>query len=87
MQLIHTIRHADIDLESGKFLNRAATRAIVMDGDDILLLYTRRYDDFSFPGGGVDHVEDLETALRRELQEISSSAGIRAPPRRPAAAH
>lgn len=44
MQLIHTIRHADIDLESGKFLNRTATRAIVIDGDDILLLYTRRYE-------------------------------------------
>lgn len=58
MQLIHTIRHAGINLESDKFLNRTATRAIVMDGDNILLLYTRRYNDFSFPGGGVDDGEE-----------------------------
>lgn len=35
MQLIHTIRHSGIDLESDKFLDRTAARAIVMDGEDL----------------------------------------------------
>lgn len=38
---------------------RIATRAIVLKGDQILLLYTRRYNDYSLPGGGVEEGETL----------------------------
>jgi 8-oxo-dGTP pyrophosphatase MutT (NUDIX family) len=43
----------------------------------ILLLFTERYNDFSFPGGGVDPGEDLEVGLRRELEEETGTRNVR----------
>ncbi|MBQ4845696.1 NUDIX domain-containing protein [Pseudoalteromonas sp. MMG005] len=53
----------------GTQFTRQTTRAIVLDGDKILLLYTARYDDYTLPGGGVDSGESIQDALLRELQE------------------
>jgi ADP-ribose pyrophosphatase YjhB (NUDIX family) len=50
-------------------LTRKATRAIVLDGENILLLYTERYHDYSLPGGGVYDGESLINGLKRELKE------------------
>ncbi|KAF7774371.1 hypothetical protein PCIT_a0806 [Pseudoalteromonas citrea] len=54
---------------AGSQFTRQTTRAIVLEGDKVLLLYTARYDDYTLPGGGVDEGESLEQALLRELQE------------------
>jgi len=56
---------------------RRATRAIVLRGDEILLLYTQRYDDYSLPGGGIDEGEDVIVGLARELQEETGAQGVR----------
>lgn len=48
---------------------REAVRAVILDGRDILLLYTGRYDDYSLPGGGVNPDEDRLACLAREVRE------------------
>ncbi|MCG7541837.1 NUDIX domain-containing protein [Pseudoalteromonas sp. OF7H-1] len=60
----------------GSCFTRKTTRAIVLRGNDILMLYTKRYDDYTLPGGGVDEGESLEAALERELKEETGAVSI-----------
>lgn len=77
MRLLRTTTHPDIqDLNATSF-NRKATRAIVLNGSDILLLYTERYHDYSLPGGGIDEGEDNISALIRELKEETGAQNVR----------
>ncbi|UJF22672.1 NUDIX hydrolase [Shewanella sp. OMA3-2] len=74
MRHLITYYHPDtpaefIDNNPSTMLTRLATRAIVLRGNDILILYTQRYHDYSLPGGGVDAGEDIEQGLVRELRE------------------
>ncbi|WP_203564144.1 hypothetical protein [Deefgea sp. CFH1-16] len=50
LELLTTLIHPSVTAMDGLIVNRYAVRAIVRDGDDILLLYTRRYNDYSLPG-------------------------------------
>ncbi|MGL6041943.1 MAG: NUDIX hydrolase [Deefgea sp.] len=76
LQRLTTLIHPGVSAIEGRIANRRAVRAIVRDGDEILLLYTRRYNDYSLPGGGVDEGEDLVMALRRELHEETGAQEI-----------
>lgn len=67
--LIHESISQPLPEQNLKVLSREAARGIVLDGEKILLMYTERYDDFSFPGGGLDAGENPEVGLRRELAE------------------
>ncbi|NUY55860.1 NUDIX domain-containing protein [Salinivibrio sp. EAGSL] len=78
MQIIAT--HIDQrvrPLESKTVIKRDAARAIALQGDEILLMYTARYDDYSLPGGGIDQGETQEQGMIRELQEETGARGIR----------
>lgn len=83
MRLLKTAFHPDVapsDISSTstlKLLERHAARAIVMRGDNILLLYTQRYHDYSLPGGGIDEGEDEIAGLIRELKEETGAQGVR----------
>lgn len=83
MQLLKTAFHSDLcpeDITATsqlKLIQRHAARAIVVKGDDILLLYTERYHDYSLPGGGIDEGEDEVAGLIRELQEETGAQGVR----------
>ncbi|WP_394200531.1 NUDIX hydrolase [Shewanella waksmanii] len=77
MRLLQTHIHPDLTAPFGKQFYRAAARAIVLKGDDILLMYTRRYDDYSLPGGGVDINEDIQSGLVRELAEETGASNIK----------
>ncbi|WBW97121.1 NUDIX domain-containing protein [Oceanirhabdus sp. W0125-5] len=68
--------HNDIKKIEGKIYERIAARAIILKGSKILLLYTKRYNDYSFPGGGVDPEEDLITGLKRELSEETGATNV-----------
>lgn len=61
-------------------LRREAARGIVQREErgeqKILLLYTERYDDFSFPGGGIDVGEHPIVGLKRELTEETGARDI-----------
>lgn len=76
MRLISCLTHIQPQAEH-TVAERIATRAIVLNGAQILLMYTRRYNDYSLPGGGVDEGETLQNALLRELAEETGARNIR----------
>lgn len=68
----------DIASTSGlKVIERHAARGIVLKSDNILLLFTERYHDYSLPGGGIDEGEDEVEGLIRELKEETGAKGVR----------
>jgi ADP-ribose pyrophosphatase YjhB (NUDIX family) len=83
MRLLKTAFHPDVSPEdialASKFtlIERHAARGIVVKGENILLLYTQRYHDYSLPGGGIDEGEDEITGLIRELKEETGAQGVR----------
>lgn len=54
---------------NGKTYYREAARAIILDGEKILLVYSDSNGDYKFPGGGVEIGESIENALVREAME------------------
>jgi ADP-ribose pyrophosphatase YjhB (NUDIX family) len=74
--LLHTLIHPKICSLEGKVLERPAARAIVLQQEDILLLYTQRYNDYSLPGGGLNDGEDVSVGKLRELQEETGAQNI-----------
>ena len=76
MKLLKRVKLCNVTDESHIIL-REATRAICLSGDNILLLYTGRYDDYSLPGGGVDVGESYENALIRELNEETGAVNVK----------
>ncbi|MDR6990448.1 NUDIX domain-containing protein [Luteimonas sp. 3794] len=77
MRLIAELVHPALTTREGRVLRRHAARGIVQREGAILLLYTERYDDFSFPGGGVAEGEAPVAALHRELAEETGATRIR----------
>ncbi len=79
MRHLHTATHPEVaKLSQYTMLQRKATRAIVLDGENILMLYTERYHDYTLPGGGLDEGEDLLEGLVRELEEETGAQNIHA---------
>ena len=76
MRLLKSTIHPNIADISAKCFIRKATRAIVLNGDNILLLYTKRYHDYSLPGGGIDDGESHIEGLIRELKEETGAHTI-----------
>lgn len=83
MQLLKTAFHPDISpadispTSDLKLIERHAARAIVLKGENILLLFTQRYHDYSLPGGGIDEGENEIEGLIRELKEETGAQGVR----------
>jgi len=49
---------------------RETVRAIIMNPKkEVLMCYSKMFDDYTFPGGGIDLDESKEDALIRELKE------------------
>ena len=49
---------------------RETVRAIIKnENHELLMLYSKTFDDYTFPGGGVKYHETDEQALKRELKE------------------
>ncbi|WP_372654502.1 NUDIX hydrolase [Halobacteriovorax sp.] len=77
MRHIHTSTHFEIDsLDNKSIFQRKATRAIALRDEQILMLYTERYHDYSLPGGGIDKGEDIVDGLIRELKEETGAKNI-----------
>lgn len=78
MRHIRTTVHPDIEsLDKKTSFQRNATRAIVLDGKKILMLFTERYNDYSLPGGGLDDGEELHLGMIRELKEETGAKNIK----------
>ena len=76
MRLLQSCIHPDLDNLEGSIFHRRAARAIALHGENILLLYTDYYQDYSLPGGGLDDGEDLHQGLIRELEEETGARNI-----------
>lgn len=76
MRLLHSTKVPNIHSNLSNQFTRKATRAIVLNGDNILLLYTKRYHDYSLPGGGIDEGEDNISGLIRELREETGAQNV-----------
>lgn len=77
MRHIKTQIHPDIKKQNLKTtFTRLSTRAIALRGESVLMLYTKRYNDFSFPGGGLDEAEDIIAGMVRELTEETGAKNI-----------
>lgn len=78
MQILKTHFHPEIKtLENKSVFTRLATRSIAVYGDEILLMYTARYEDYSLPGGGLDLGEDRIEGMIRELCEETGAKDIK----------
>ncbi len=78
MQVLKTHYHPEIKtLEEKTVFTRLATRSIAVKGENILLLYTKRYEDYSLPGGGLEANEDKLEGMKRELTEETGAKKIK----------
>ena len=69
MQILTEIfRDLNVNIH-GKTDHRAAVRAVVIRGSNLLMVYSPVNGDYKFPGGGVDGDESHELALKREVAE------------------
>ena len=76
MRLLKSTQVSDLHSNTHHSFTRKATRAIVLNGEKILLLYTKRYHDYSLPGGGIDEGEDNIAGLIRELREETGAQNV-----------
>lgn len=65
---------ADIIIESGlenkiPSATRLTVRAIILKDHQLFMTYSKKFDDYMTPGGGVEENEDFIEALKRELVE------------------
>jgi len=78
VRILKTHYHPDIEnINSKTIFTRLATRAIAIKNNSILLLYTKRYEDYSLPGGGLDANEDKIAGMMRELKEETGAKNIK----------
>lgn len=65
---------AEIIIETGlenktPTATRYTVRAIILKDQKLLMTYSKKFDDYMTPGGGVEENEDFVEALKRELEE------------------
>lgn len=77
MKQLKTYYHSEVTtLEDKAIFKRLASRCITLQGEEILLMYTARYDDYSLPGGGLDEGEDFLEGMIRELSEETGANNV-----------
>ena len=69
MKLLKIFDRRKTKIGAQPIIYRNAVRAIIMKGDKVLMVYTDVAKEFKFPGGGIEHDESRELALRREVVE------------------
>ena len=58
-----------MDIGNKDIILRNAVRAVIIDGDKILMAHLQKTDEYKFPGGGRNKSESVEEALEREVSE------------------
>ena len=55
--------------ENGEIMRRPSARAVVIHGDKVLVVHSKKYNYYKFPGGGIRAGETHEETVIREVQE------------------
>jgi ADP-ribose pyrophosphatase YjhB (NUDIX family) len=64
----------DLKLDSNNFIERKAVRAVIIKEGKILLIHLKDNDEYKFPGGGADNVDETPyEILEREVKEESGA--------------
>jgi 8-oxo-dGTP pyrophosphatase MutT (NUDIX family) len=61
----------------GSVFNRPSARAIIIKDRKIAMVYSKKYNYYKFPGGGIEAGESIEDALIREVLEETGLGVIR----------
>ena len=65
----HMIKEAGLHKEIFDHLRTTARAIILNDNKEVLMMYSKHFDDYTFPGGGLKTGEDVLEALKREVKE------------------
>ena len=68
MRELFTIDLKDYN-KGGNVYKRPSSRAIIIKNGKLALVYSKRYDYYKFPGGGIKEYESIIDALIREVKE------------------
>lgn len=79
MRILAEINRSPNVPHEGKFACREAVRAIILNGERILLVHSHVNGDYKFPGGGIKHNECHGDALAREVAEESGGRVVSTP--------
>jgi 8-oxo-dGTP pyrophosphatase MutT (NUDIX family) len=69
MKLLFTINKQSVEKTSPSTITRVASRAIIFKGKELVMIQSRKYGEYKFPGGGLHHKEDPIDAMKREVRE------------------
>ena len=69
MQLLAKLHRSEGVNIHGRTIHRHAVRAVILRGQELLMIHSTKVGDYKFPGGGVDTDESHEQALVREVKE------------------
>ena len=58
-----------MSLKDTKAAYRVVVKGVITDDEGRILFVRERSDTWDLPGGGLEHGEDIEMALKREFQE------------------
>lgn len=64
-------------VSDGSVFSRPSARAIIIINRKIVMLYSKKYHYYEFPGGGIEIGECMEDALIREVSEETGLCVIR----------
>ena len=68
MRLLFTMDAQNYE-EGARPFSRPSARAIVIQGNRVAMVYSRKFQHYKFPGGGIEPGESREAALLREARE------------------
>jgi 8-oxo-dGTP pyrophosphatase MutT (NUDIX family) len=58
-----------LDLNSSNIIFRNAVRAVIINGNEILMAHLEKNNEYKFPGGGKEENETTGEAIKREVLE------------------
>ena len=68
MKRLFTMDMKDYDLSFSRFI-RPTLRAVIICCNKVAMVYSKKFDYYKFPGGGIENTEDKMSALKREVLE------------------
>ena len=76
MKCLTVIKDSNIDL-SIKTIKREAARGIIIKNNKVLMIHSKYFDDYTFPGGGLENEESIEETLFREMREEVGATNLK----------